>query len=311
MKTKDRSECTAGALLKIIEICSQQSKAVIETELSEPYLPSEYKDEYRRKLRRVGKKIADIKDDIIKWRDAINDVDFEFYIRLNAIYLMMKEEFDCFDGYPAIIGELEKMLVAAKKFRPVRPSDCVYWTTVSDYINSIDMISNELRALKIISRARARKYGNFDTYAFNVECREILQKSMIDNELFNSYKLDSLTHKRSFSYIKTLVQIAATYASNNETEYGCDLYIATYTTPSAMVSFKINLGTLDIYAEIRFYDRSEKNGYEETRYPLYAKSEMYKLFENFSFSDRQRRDANLKYRRIVEIIDTIEEENDL
>ena len=308
MNKKEKSENTAGALLKIIEICSQQAKAVIEAELSEPYLPSEYKEEYKRKLRRVGKKIENLKDDIVKWRDAINDVDLEYYIRLNAIYEMMCFEFDCFDGRPAIINEIEKALNTAKKARPVSAADCVYSKTIMDYISSIDYISEELRMMKIISRARARKYGSFDAHAFNVESRELFDKPMIDNELFNSYKLDSLTHKRSFSYIKTLVQIAAVYAANNETEYCCDLYIATYTTPSAMVSFKINLGTLDIYAEIRFYDRTEKLGYEETRYPLYAKSEMYKLFENFSFSDRQRRDANLKYRRIVEIIDAIEEE---
>ena len=223
---------------------------------------------------------------------------------------MMRSEFDCFDGRPAVINDIEKMINSVKKAKPITPNDCVYLRTIMDYVESIDYISQELRELRIISRARARKYGCFDAHVFNAECRECFNKPMVDNEFFNSYKLDSLTHKRSFTYIKTLVQIAAGYAASNDTQYCRDLYFATYTTPSAMVSFKINLGTLDIYAEIRFYDRTEKCGYEETRYPLYAKSEMYKLFENFSFSDRQRRDANLKYRRIVEIIDTIEEENE-
>lgn len=311
MNKKEKNENTAGALLKIIEICSQQAKAVIEAEMSEPYLPSEYKEEYKRKLRRVGKKIEDLKDDIVKWRDAINDVDLEYFIRLNAIYQMMVSEFECFDGRPAIINELEKAVNIAKKAKPVKATDCVYTKTMMDYIRSIDLTAERFRNLKVISRARARKYGTFDAYAFNVESRELFNKEMVDNELYNSYKFDSLTHKRSFSYIKTLVQIACAYATGEEEQdYECDLYIATYTTPSAMVSFKVNLGTMDIYAEIRFYDRTEKLGYEETRYPLYAKSEMYKLFENFGFSDRQRRDANLKYRRIVEIIDSMEEDNE-
>lgn len=310
MSTKRRSRQDMYArLISYITDCLAEARAAIKEVANEEYLPQEYKQEYRRMQRRVEEKLEKCTSEAVRWKDAIKNVDLEYVIQLNALYNAMMSEFEFFEIRPQVLSEIEKEIKRVSTVRKMDTANNVYEKTMADYTDSLCSLAEDLREYKIIRRPRCLKYSQFDTRAFNVQLKELYEKEggIVSNEVFNSYKLDSLSKKRSFSYIKTLVQIIVQFQAENDGFYSKDLYLMSYTTPRAMVSFKLNPSTLDIYSEIRVYDKESESGYKEATLPIKMQTDMYKIYENFGFSIRQRSDASLKFHRICEIIDKYEE----
>lgn len=313
MATKRRSRKDLYArLISYVNDCLMQARIAITAASNEDeYIAKEFKKDYQRQLRRVEKKLEDVTSNIVRWKDAIKNVDLEYLIQLNALYAVMKSEFEYFDrdSNMPIMAELQKEIDRCQKIVRMNPKKNVYEKTMDDYCQSITDLAYAFKAKNIFRRARARKYGLFDVHAWNVEMRALYGDTEItSNEVFNSYKLDSLTKKRSFTYIKTLVNIAFYYQTSLSTDFGESVYLMSYTTPSGMVSFKMDLSTFDIFAEIRFYNREAECGYQEAKYNVDMQTDLYKLYESFGFSQRQRRDASLKYARICELIEKYDAE---
>lgn len=310
MATKKRSRKDLYArLMSYIEDCGNEARSAIEEVMSEEYLTADYKREYRRKMRRVEALLEACTSNAVRWKFAIRSINLEYVIQLNALYKAMMSEFEYFEIRPNVVYEIEKEIKRLSQIKRWDPESCPYEKTMDDYCDSITTIAMQMCESKVLRKGAKSKYCEFDVHAWNAETREVFSRdNFLSNEVFNSYKLDSLTHKRSFSYIKNMVSLACKFPEIGENGYDCDLYLMSYTTPQAMVSVKINLNDNNsIYAEIRIFDSSEPCGYKEATVPIEMQTDMYKLYEQFGFSMRQRRDASLKYARICEIVDNSEE----
>lgn len=310
MATRRSRKDVYARLISYLDDCAMQSRQAVKEVMDEYYPISEYKSEYQKKMRRIEEKLEKCTSRAIEWKNAIRNVPLEYYIQLNALYRTMLEEFEYFEVVPSVIEELEaeiKRLNKNKSFKKMDPGSCVYEKTMSDYCLSIANVTSEMYDKRIIRMRHKYKYGSFDTHAFNVQMRKLYDEELSSNEVFNSYKLDSLTSKRSFTYIKNLVGLMLRYQSYEDSEYD-DLYLMSYTTPRAMVSIKLDSSQLTTYAEIRLYDAKENTGYKEVTVPITMQSDLYKLYQNFGFSARQRSDASLKYQRILEIFEKFDEE---
>lgn len=309
MATKRRSRKDLYArLMSYIEDCGNQARSAIEEVMNEEYLEQSYKKMYRSKMRRVEKKLEDCTAGAVRWKYAIRNVELEYVIQLNALYEAMMSEFEFFEIKPDVVKDIEHEIKRISSIDKWDPDNCVYERTMNEYCDSITTIAMQMNRAKVLKTGSKKKYGQFDVYAWNVETRQVFRENFVSNEIFNSYKLDSLTHKRSFSYIKNMVTLACKYPSIGEDGYDTDLYLMSYTTPQAMVSIKLDLNEMLVYAEIRIYDAASSGGYKEATVPIDMQTDMYKLYEQFGFSSRQRRDASLKYARICEIFENYEDE---
>lgn len=294
-------------LMSYIEDCGNQARSAIEEMMNEDCLDKYYKKQYRLKLRRVERLIEDCTSNVVRWKYAIRNVELEYYIQLNALYKAMMTEFEFFEIKPDVICDIEAELERISKMKKWDPKGNVYQKTMADYSESINTIARDMMYAKVMARAKSRKYGQFDVKAWNVQIEKVFDEDFTSNDVFNSYKLDSLTSRRSFSYIKNLVSLSLKFPSVGEDGYSQDLYLMSYTTPQAMVSIKMNMQSKAIYAEIRIYDATQECGYKEAFVDIEMQTDMYKLYEQFGFTSRQRKDASLKYARIFDLVESYEE----